>query len=104
MASMARELGAQRIRVNGIAPGIKTGINRAAWDTPQGVASLLQLIPYGRVGDVGDVARPRSGSRRTSPTHHRRDALRRRRHNAVPGVPVQRLTALQPPARKSCSL
>lgn len=58
MASMAQELGAQRIRVNGIAPGaIKTGINRAAWDMPQGEASLLQLIPYGRVGDVGDVAK-----------------------------------------------
>ena len=39
------------------AGGIKTGINRAAWDTPQGVASLLQLIPYGRVGRVGDVAK-----------------------------------------------
>lgn len=58
MASVAQELGAQRIRVNGIAPeAIKTGINRAAWDTPQGVASLLQLIPYGRVGRVGDVAK-----------------------------------------------
>lgn len=58
MASMAQELGAQRIRVNGIAPGaIKTGINRAAWDTPQGEARLLQLIPYGRIGDVGDVAK-----------------------------------------------
>ena len=42
MASMAQELGAQRIRVNGIAPGtIKTGINRTAWHTPQGEASLL---------------------------------------------------------------
>ena len=57
MASMAQELGAQRIRINGIAPGvIKIGINRAALDTPQGEASLLQLIPYGRVGDVAKAA------------------------------------------------
>ena len=35
---------------------IKTSINRAAWDTPQGEASLLQLIPHGRVGDVAKAA------------------------------------------------
>ena len=35
---------------------IKPSINRAAWDTPQGEASLLQLIPHGRVGDVAKAA------------------------------------------------
>jgi glucose 1-dehydrogenase len=58
MASMAQELAPERIRVNAIAPGaIRTAINRAAWETPQAEASLLRLIPYGRVGEPQDVAR-----------------------------------------------
>lgn len=60
MKTMAQELGAQRIRVNTIAPGaIKTPINRAAWETPEAEAALLTLIPYGRIGepeDIGNVA------------------------------------------------
>ncbi len=58
VTTLAQELAAQRIRVNAIAPGaIRTDINRAAWSTPQAEAELLRLIPYGRVGDVDDVAR-----------------------------------------------
>jgi glucose 1-dehydrogenase len=58
MKTLAQELAPQRIRVNGIAPGaIRTDINRAAWSTPQAERALLELIPYGRVGDVDDVAR-----------------------------------------------
>ena len=58
VATLAQELAAQRIRVNAIAPGaIRTEINRAAWATPQAEDELLRLIPYGRVGDVDDVAR-----------------------------------------------
>ncbi|MEV6028516.1 SDR family oxidoreductase [Streptomyces sp. NPDC052036] len=58
METMAQELAPQRIRVNGVAPGaIRTPINRSAWDTPQAEASLLELIPYGRVGQPEDIAR-----------------------------------------------
>ena len=41
-----------------MAPGaIATGINRSAWQTDAARRELLELIPYGRVGDVEDVAR-----------------------------------------------
>jgi glucose 1-dehydrogenase len=58
MKSLAQEVAPHRIRVNSIAPGaIKTPINRDAWATPEAEAKLLELIPYGRVGDVEDVAK-----------------------------------------------
>jgi glucose 1-dehydrogenase len=58
MASLAQELAPQRVRVNSIAPGaIRTDINRDAWAAPEDEARLLKLIPYGRVGDVQDVAK-----------------------------------------------
>ncbi len=56
MRTLAQEVSEQRIRINGIAPGaIRTAINR---DATEGAAEkqLLKLIPYGRVGDVEDVA------------------------------------------------
>jgi len=60
MKTIAQELAPYRVRVNSIGPGaIKTPINRAAWDTPEAEASLLKLIPYGRVGvpeDLGAAA------------------------------------------------
>jgi len=57
MQTMAQELAADRIRVNGIAPGaIRTPINAAAWRTPESEDALLKLIPYGRVGEPDDVA------------------------------------------------
>jgi glucose 1-dehydrogenase len=57
MRSIAQELGAKKIRINGIAPGaIKTSINAAAWQEPQAAAQLLKLIPYQRVGEPLDVA------------------------------------------------
>jgi glucose 1-dehydrogenase len=44
--------------VNSIAPGaIRTPINHEAWETPEAEASLLKLIPYGRVGDPDDIAK-----------------------------------------------
>ena len=50
--------GPQRIRVNSICPGaIKTPINKEAWETPQALEKLLELIPYKRVGDVEDIGR-----------------------------------------------
>jgi len=58
MESLAQELAPHRIRVNSIAPGaIQTPINRAAWETPQALESLLTLIPYGRIGQPGDIGK-----------------------------------------------
>lgn len=58
MKSMAQELAPRRIRVNAISPGaIKTPINTAAWATPEAERALLTLIPYGRIGNVEDIAR-----------------------------------------------
>jgi glucose 1-dehydrogenase len=57
MQSMAQELAPHHIRVNGIAPGaIRTPINTAAWSTPAAYDSLMKLVPYGRIGEPGDVA------------------------------------------------
>lgn len=56
MRTLAQELSGQRIRINGVAPGaIRTAINT---DTTAGEEGerLLDLIPYGRIGDVEDVA------------------------------------------------
>jgi glucose 1-dehydrogenase len=58
MESLAQELAPHRIRVNGIAPGaIRTPINRSAWATPEAYASLMTLVPYGRIGEPEDIAR-----------------------------------------------
>ncbi len=53
MRTLAQEVAAERIRVNSVAPGaISTEIN-ADVDP----AKMLELIPYGRVGDAEDVAK-----------------------------------------------
>jgi glucose 1-dehydrogenase len=58
MQSLAQEVAPHRIRVNAIAPGaIKTPINHDAWATKAAEEKLLQLIPYGRVGEVEDIAK-----------------------------------------------
>src|SRR5262249_47692699 len=58
MQSLAQELAPHHIRVNSVAPGaIQTPINRAAWETPEALASLLRLIPYGRIGQPDDIGR-----------------------------------------------
>ncbi|WP_418315079.1 SDR family oxidoreductase [Piscinibacter sakaiensis] len=58
MKSLAQEVAEKRIRVNGIAPGaIKTPINEEAWDDEEALQKLLTLIPYGRIGEVEDIAR-----------------------------------------------
>lgn len=58
MKTIAQELAEHKIRVNSIAPGaIRTPINRKAWETPEALADLLKLIPYGRIGEPQDVAR-----------------------------------------------
>jgi glucose 1-dehydrogenase len=56
MKTIAQELAPQKIRVNSIAPGaIKTPINEAVWNDPQGAAAMCKLIPYGRIGETADV-------------------------------------------------
>ena len=58
MRSLAQEVAPHRIRVNSVAPGaIRTPINRAAWETPEALAALLKLIPYGRIGLPEDIGR-----------------------------------------------
>ena len=58
MQSLAQEMAPHRIRVNSIGPGaIQTPINRAAWETPAALESLLRLIPYGRIGQPDDIGR-----------------------------------------------
>jgi glucose 1-dehydrogenase len=55
MRTLAQEVAGDRIRVNGIAPGaIATAINA---DATEDQDKLLELIPYGRIGDPEDVAR-----------------------------------------------
>ncbi|CAB5131534.1 Glucose 1-dehydrogenase (EC [Olavius algarvensis associated proteobacterium Delta 3] len=58
MKSIAQEMAPYRIRVNSIAPGaIRTPINTAAWDTPEAYESLMELVPYNRIGEPEDIAR-----------------------------------------------
>lgn len=58
MQSLAQEYGDRKIRVNSIAPGaIQTPINRAAWETPEALESLMSLIPYNRIGKPEDVGK-----------------------------------------------
>lgn len=46
------------MRVNGISLGaIKTPNNPTAWSTPEKEAEILELIPYGRLGQASDIAR-----------------------------------------------
>jgi glucose 1-dehydrogenase len=57
MKSAARELAPRKIRVNSIAPGaVMTPINRQAWERPEAAEQLLDLVPYGRLGEPEDIA------------------------------------------------
>ncbi|MEX2568262.1 MAG: SDR family oxidoreductase [Cyclobacteriaceae bacterium] len=56
MQSIAQEYAPIKVRANSIAPGaIKTPINKEAWDTPEALEKLNQLIPYKRVGEPEDI-------------------------------------------------
>jgi glucose 1-dehydrogenase len=58
MKSIAQEVAPYRIRVNSIAPGaVRTPINREAWETPGAYQRLMQLVPYGRIGEPEDIGR-----------------------------------------------
>ena len=55
--TLAQEVATDRIRINAIAPGaIKTEINKPVWNDNGKLAQLLTLVPYGRIGEVEDVA------------------------------------------------
>lgn len=56
--TLAQELAPEKIRVNAIAPGaIRTEINRPAWQDPGALDELIELVPYGRIGEPDDVAK-----------------------------------------------
>ena len=58
MKSISQELSPYKIRVNSVSPGaIKTTINKEVWSDPEKYKSLLQLIPYKRIGTPQDVAK-----------------------------------------------
>jgi glucose 1-dehydrogenase len=58
MKSLAQEFAEKKIRINSIAPGaIRTKINEAVWSDPDRAKELLNLIPYGRIGEPEDVAK-----------------------------------------------
>ena len=58
MRTLAQELAPEGIRVNEIAPGaIKTAINMPAWQDAPAEDALLELVPYGRVGEPEDAAK-----------------------------------------------
>ena len=56
--SIAQEVAPYRIRVNSVCPGaIRTPINRPAWETPEALDKLIELIPYKRIGEPEDIGR-----------------------------------------------
>jgi glucose 1-dehydrogenase len=58
MQSLAQEYGDRKIRVNSICPGaIQTPINTNAWNTPKALNSLMDLIPYNRIGQPSDIGK-----------------------------------------------
>jgi glucose 1-dehydrogenase len=58
MESLAQEVAHEKIRVNAIAPGaIKTAINRQVWSDELAAQALVEMIPYGRIGEPEDVAK-----------------------------------------------
>ena len=95
MKSLAQEVAEKKIRVNGIAPGaIKTNINKRVLVRSAGGESPAQAHPLwpnrGAGGHRQSRGMARIGRFRLC---HRHDAVRRRRHDAIPGIPRGRLTA-----------
>lgn len=56
--TLAQEVAADGVRVLAIAPGaIKTPINAAVWQNPQGLVDLDQKIAMGRMGEPEEIGR-----------------------------------------------
>lgn len=57
MQSLAQEFASHKIRINAVAPGaIRTEMNRPTWDDEEAMNRLLELIPYGRIGEPAEIA------------------------------------------------
>lgn len=55
--TLAQEFAEHKVRVNVVAPGaVRTAINDDVWKSEEGREMLLGMIPYGRIGEVEDVA------------------------------------------------
>ena len=58
--TLAQVYGSDKIRVNSICPGaIKIPINTSAWSKSEAYNSLMNLVPYNRIGvpeDIGKLA------------------------------------------------
>jgi glucose 1-dehydrogenase len=66
--TLAQEVAADRIRVNAVAPGaIRAPINKKAWDTDEALRKLLELVPYGRIGEPEASRRQSRGLPRMRP-------------------------------------
>jgi glucose 1-dehydrogenase len=58
MKSIAQEVAPFKIRVNSISPGaVRTPINVDAWSTREAYNSLMNLIPYKRIGEPHELGR-----------------------------------------------
>lgn len=58
MESLAQELSKEKIRVNGISPGImKTPLKTSDEEPPEQESELLKPFPYNQIGDHDDMAR-----------------------------------------------
>ena len=58
MKSAGQELAPLKIRMNSLSPGaMRTPMNAEKLTTPEEYASLLSLIPYGRIGEMEDAGR-----------------------------------------------
>lgn len=58
MKSVAQEVAPLGIRVNSICPGaVRTPINTEAWSTRDAYNSLMELIPYKRIGEPVELGR-----------------------------------------------
>jgi glucose 1-dehydrogenase len=58
MKSAGQELAPLKIRMNSLSPGaMRTPMNAEKLTTPEEYASLLTLIPYGRIGEMEDAGR-----------------------------------------------
>jgi len=55
--TLGSELGAESIRVNGIAPGlVRTKFSAALWQEPQREQAFTSKVPLGRLGEADDIA------------------------------------------------
>ena len=55
--TLAEELAAENIRVNGVAPGlVRTRLSSALWQDEKIAANMLKTIPLNRIAEPGDIA------------------------------------------------